>query len=407
MFYYAYINESGIVEMVLTLPSQITSPSYILIDSNDQTLVGKWYNSSTGEFEEITAWYYAQINDKGIVTAVFELPSQLIQEDLIQIKTLDEGLVGKWYNKASGEFVDTPIRVLADLSSSKINYKNLDVWLDTIIDGKANADEVYSKAEIDAKLVSTGEGGAGKSAYELAVENGYVGTLAQWLLSLQGEKGEKGEPGIQGIQGIQGVQGEQGIQGAKGDNGQNGKSCYEIAVSHGFTGSEADFVASMKGAKGDKGDKGDTGEQGAAGRDGRDGQDFGGALASDILRLNGTQALFKTSTMMTLATNNLATQIAGSAIYSSKPISVSSDKRLKKNIKEADQEAAIELIKNLKIVDYEYKDAGGVHIGVIAQDLESIKGGEKYVETAPDGIKCVKIEELMFALIIAIQNLIK
>jgi hypothetical protein len=77
MFYYAYINESGIVEMVLSLPSEITSPSYILIDTNDQTLVGKWYNSETGDFEEITAWYYAQINEKDIVITVFETPSQI------------------------------------------------------------------------------------------------------------------------------------------------------------------------------------------------------------------------------------------------------------------------------------------------------------------------------------------
>lgn len=48
----------------------------------------------------------------------------------------------------------------------------------------------------------------GKSAYEVAVANGFDGTEEEWLASLQGE---------QGIQGIQGEQGE------KGDPGEDGK----------------------------------------------------------------------------------------------------------------------------------------------------------------------------------------
>lgn len=51
----------------------------------------------------------------------------------------------------------------------------------------------------------------GKSAYEVAVKNGFEGTEAEWLASLKGEKGDKGEQGIQGIQGIQGETGEAGF----------------------------------------------------------------------------------------------------------------------------------------------------------------------------------------------------
>lgn len=35
--------------------------------------------------------------------------------------------------------------------------------------------------------------GSGESAYELAVINGYQGTLQEWLDSLKGEKGEDGK----------------------------------------------------------------------------------------------------------------------------------------------------------------------------------------------------------------------
>lgn len=42
-----------------------------------------------------------------------------------------------------------------------------------------------------------------------------------------------------------------------------GKSAYEIAVMHGFDGTEEEWIASiMKGDKGDQGDKGDPGKDG-------------------------------------------------------------------------------------------------------------------------------------------------
>ena len=53
-------------------------------------------------------------------------------------------------------------------------------------------------------------GDTGLSAYELALQVGFVGTLEEWIASLKGAKGE---------QGLQGIQGEQGIQGLKGDEG--------------------------------------------------------------------------------------------------------------------------------------------------------------------------------------------
>ncbi len=64
---------------------------------------------------------------------------------------------------------------------------------------------------------------AGKSAYDLAVENGFTGSEAEWLESLKGEPGVKGEKGEQGIQGEKGEQGDKGEKGEKGDPGEAGK----------------------------------------------------------------------------------------------------------------------------------------------------------------------------------------
>lgn len=50
-----------------------------------------------------------------------------------------------------------------------------------------------------AEFVATGE--AGKSAYELAVENGFEGTLEEWLDSLKGADGAPGEKGDKGDKG--------------------------------------------------------------------------------------------------------------------------------------------------------------------------------------------------------------
>lgn len=96
-------------------------------------------------------------------------------------------------------------------------------------------------------------GSPGKSAYQIAVENGFTGTEAEWLDSLIGPTGSQGPQGIQGatgIQGIQGVDGPQGVPGANGANGVDGLSAYEVAVANGFVGTEAAWLASLVGATG-------------------------------------------------------------------------------------------------------------------------------------------------------------
>ena len=56
-----------------------------------------------------------------------------------------------------------------------------------------------------------------------------------------------------------------------GKDGKDGASAYEVAKKLGYTGTEAQWVASLKGVKGDKGDKGATGETGKNGTNGKDG----------------------------------------------------------------------------------------------------------------------------------------
>lgn len=96
---------------------------------------------------------------------------------------------------------------------------------------------VASGAEAGASI--TGEAPAqelnltlpqGDSAYQVAVDNGFVGSESAWLASLAGEDGDEGP------------------------------SAYAVAVSNGFVGTESEWVASLKGEPGDEGPPGAVSE---------------------------------------------------------------------------------------------------------------------------------------------------
>ena len=64
---------------------------------------------------------------------------------------------------------------------------------------------------------------AGKSAYDIAVDNGYVGTESDWLQSLHGKDGADGQDGAPGKDGADGRDGAPGKDGGDGQDGAPGK----------------------------------------------------------------------------------------------------------------------------------------------------------------------------------------
>lgn len=52
--------------------------------------------------------YYAQIDSDDIVFAVTQTAGEIISPDMIVINYYDDSLLGKQYNKATGEFADQP-----------------------------------------------------------------------------------------------------------------------------------------------------------------------------------------------------------------------------------------------------------------------------------------------------------
>lgn len=196
----------------------------------------------------------------------------------------------KYESLFGGNFVDAYTKQESDsLYGTKADLNN-----------KADSSQVYTKAEIDQKLkdIPTSsqkgdKGDPGKSAYEIAVDNGYSGTETEWLTALKGDKGDPGAPGINGKDGVNGTNGVDGTNGKDGKDGVNGKdgapatisvgsvkikgqtltitnsgtssaavfdfvfpentgsgingkSAYEIAEENGFTGTESDWLDSLK-----------------------------------------------------------------------------------------------------------------------------------------------------------------
>jgi hypothetical protein len=105
-----------------------------------------------------------------------------------------------------------------------------------------------------------GEAGSGLSAYELAVINGYEGTVEQWLLSLKGANGTNGANGDSAYQvaianGYVGTQAAWliSLKGINGANGLNGISAYQVALNNGYVGTQDAWLLSLKGLNGANG----------------------------------------------------------------------------------------------------------------------------------------------------------
>ena len=97
----------------------------------------------------------------------------------------------------------------------------------------------------------------GASAYELAVENGFVGTIEEWLVSLKGKDGRDG------------IDGKDGVDGKNGSNG--------VSATHSWSGTTLTITSasgtSSANLKGDTGKDGKTPIKGVDYFDGENGKD--------------------------------------------------------------------------------------------------------------------------------------
>lgn len=106
-------------------------------------------------------------------------------------------------NKLAGDITPEFVQLLTDA----VAIDNMTVEVTALAVGETPTASWDANTGVLSLGIPTVPGPDGKTAYEVAVDEGYVGTAAQWLLTLVGPQG------IQGIQGIQGNTGPQGIAG--------------------------------------------------------------------------------------------------------------------------------------------------------------------------------------------------
>lgn len=70
--------------------------------------------------------------------------------------------------------------------------------------------------------VVSGGGGTGASAYDIAVDNGFVGTESEWLASLKGDPGSPGDQGDPFVYADFTTEQLVDLEGPKGDPGDDG-----------------------------------------------------------------------------------------------------------------------------------------------------------------------------------------
>jgi len=144
----------------------------------------------------------------------------------------------------------------------------------------------------------------GLSAYEVAVAEGYEGTVDEWLASLVGPQGPQGPQGATGATGPQGPKGDTGATGATGPKGDKGDTGATGAT--GPTGPQG--PKGETGATGPTGPKGDTGPTGPQGPQGPAGSD------ADVTAANITAALGYTPVSPTQLDGKQDTLTAGEGI---------------------------------------------------------------------------------------------
>ena len=96
----------------------------------------------------------------------------------------------------------------------------------------------------------------------------YSDFTTEQLAALKGAKGDKGDPFTYSDFTTEQLAALKGDAGAPGESGADGKSAYQIAVDNGFVGSQSEWLASLKGATGASGAPGKDGASGSPGADG-------------------------------------------------------------------------------------------------------------------------------------------
>lgn len=216
---------------------------------------------------------------------------------------------GNWYiyDYAKDTYQDSGINAVGDafvivktypsIQAMQDDYNNPEVTIGQFVmidTGDVENEEdsrLYLKGDTEWKFISDlsgAQGIQGLSAYQVAVQHGFEGTEAEWLISLKGEKGETGPKGDKGNTGEKGdtgsglnIKGELDSEsqlpqeGVSGDAWLISGNLYVYVGENGNVESNPKWsnVGSIQGPAGPQGPVGPKGEQGEPGPKGEPGAD--------------------------------------------------------------------------------------------------------------------------------------
>ncbi len=240
---------------------------------------------------------YKMRGSVGKTTAEQVLSKEIIGDNIILTWTVGKNftaesgmlsleLIGLSYEKEVViRFTSSPVRVFE--GADRIVYTSDDVIEQALMQMQIEVQRAIDAAEKAERVT-------GKSAYEIAVLNGFEGTEEEWIVSLKGEKGDKGEDGAAGeIKPIGAFSSEEELISAYPDGSSltggflvDGVYYIWDTVSSSWKGTG--LLGGAKGEKGEKGDKGDRGEKGEKGDKGDRGETVS---VNEIVQKNGNITL--------------------------------------------------------------------------------------------------------------------
>ena len=182
------------------------------------------------------------LNGNTIVDGTFTVTETMLADDAIIKRLMADGIDAnqvRIINLDAGNMTTGDLEITDDLRITHQGLPIIEVVNGTV---KITAPNVATKQDLEEITLTPGPDG--KTAYEIAVEQGFVGTETEWLDSLVGTPGE------------------------------DGRTAYQVAVDNGFVGTEQQWLDSLVGPRGPQGLQGlqgPTGDQGIQGPPGEDG----------------------------------------------------------------------------------------------------------------------------------------
>lgn len=248
-----------------------TKPDPQILDENNSALVDRRWT-----LEKEGTWMLLAINDSGYIAMT--KPGKYTCYDTIDTDTTTENITPSIYEQFVAEVTKYAKQALESMNAAKTSetaakralqdtetehtaaLQDIARARTTALNDVANSTRTATTAAETATQQATDAAGSASTA---ATKAGEASTSAGAAKN-DADRAEKASTNAANAA-------TNAVKQAKEAGTFDGQSAYALAVQLGFTGSEADWIASLKGAKGDKGDKGDTGAQGPKGATGATG----------------------------------------------------------------------------------------------------------------------------------------